>query len=290
MSKPGEESPLLELPDGSSVPLGDALRIGRTSSNQLVLDDGLVSRHHASIQRIGDSFWVIDLGSSNGTFLNGQQIIQPGRLGDKDTIRIGSISLVFRQPAASLLARSFAPSTMLSVRVVEQWLLVADIKGFTNLSRSLPSTEVSGLVGRWFQATSAAVESGGGKIHKYLGDGWLGGWAAEGLDLGQIVRAMAALQAAREGLSLEFRVALHVGNVTSAAAPTGVHDLVGADVNYVFRMEKIAGALDATWLLSAEAARRLEGLIGLSSAGRHAVAGFDTADEFFVPAFAQPAS
>lgn len=288
MSEPVAEWPHIELPDGSSVSLGDALRIGRTSSNQLALDDGLVSRHHASIQRIGDSFWVIDLGSSNGTFVNGQQIIQPSRLNNQDVIRIGNVALVFRQPPESLLARSLAPSTLLSVRVVQQWLLVADIKHFTNLSRSLPAAELSGRVGRWFQATSAAVEAHGCKIHKYLGDGWLGGWSDEGIDLGQIVGAISALDTARSAAGLDFRVALHVGKVTSAAAPTGVRDLVGADLNYVFRMEKIAGGLDAAWLLSADAARRLEGVIGLVSAGCHSVPGFDTVDEFFVPASRRP--
>ena len=283
MSSHGSGSASLQWPDGSLILLEDVFRIGRSSSNQLVLNDELVSRQHAILQCIGDKWWVIDLGSSNGTLVNGQQIIQPTKLANSDNVRIGNSSLVFRHSNTAQASKSFAPSTMVSVRVAEQWLLVADIEGFTVLSRTLPPTEVSGLVSQWFQATSAAVENTGCRIHKYLGDGWLGGWAGKHANLDTIVGAIKSLDALRHAQRLKFRIALHVGQVTSAVAPTGVHDLVGEDINYVFRMEKIASSLGVSCLVSTVAARRLAGSIGFQSAGSHAVPAFETIDEFFTP-------
>jgi pSer/pThr/pTyr-binding forkhead associated (FHA) protein len=71
-----------------SVPAGD-LRIGRAPDNDLVLDDLLVSRHHAELRGKPDGGYEIsDLGSQNGTFVNGRRItVQP--LTDSDTVGIG---------------------------------------------------------------------------------------------------------------------------------------------------------------------------------------------------------
>lgn len=69
--------------------------IGRHPDCHIVVDAGAVSRFHAQIVREGDNFRLVDLGSRNGTFLNGQAIdgSQPLRQGDR--IRISEIELVF---------------------------------------------------------------------------------------------------------------------------------------------------------------------------------------------------
>jgi tetratricopeptide (TPR) repeat protein len=53
---------------------GDQFTIGRAPSNDLSLDDSAVSVNHARIERRGDEFWLVDLQSTNGTFLNGVRI------------------------------------------------------------------------------------------------------------------------------------------------------------------------------------------------------------------------
>ena len=52
------------------------LRIGREASNSFQLHDQEVSRHHAEVQRCERTFTLVDLDSSNGTFVNGQRISQ----------------------------------------------------------------------------------------------------------------------------------------------------------------------------------------------------------------------
>lgn len=73
--------------------------IGRAALNTLVIDSPKVSRLHSIIHLENNgAFWLIDLGSSNGTFLNKRRIHEPVRLHDRDEISIGGRSFVFRQP------------------------------------------------------------------------------------------------------------------------------------------------------------------------------------------------
>ncbi len=74
------------------VPMGQFL-IGRTSDCQLSLDDPLVSRKHAVLSVQPDGVFIEDLGSRNGVFHNGARVEGRCRVGDGDTVRIGSQEL-----------------------------------------------------------------------------------------------------------------------------------------------------------------------------------------------------
>jgi predicted component of type VI protein secretion system len=62
--------------------------IGRDDRCDLVISDRQVSRHHARIQLTGDQYFLEDLASKNGTFVNGREISQPHALSDGDEIQI----------------------------------------------------------------------------------------------------------------------------------------------------------------------------------------------------------
>ena len=80
---------------GKRVQLGTApFTIGRSSKNDLFLDQESVSRHHARISFDGTQYWVQDQGSTNGTFVN-DEVVREQRLGDGDQVRIGRSILKF---------------------------------------------------------------------------------------------------------------------------------------------------------------------------------------------------
>src|SRR5436853_148535 len=122
--------------------------IGRAALNTLVLDSPKVSRLHSIIHlEDNGAFWLIDLGSSNGTFLNKRRIHEPVRLHDRDEINIGGNVFVFHQPRGKPSAElKGVLLTLQEVENVDCWLLVADIKNFTPLSRSMVSGELAKLV------------------------------------------------------------------------------------------------------------------------------------------------
>ncbi len=81
---------------GSNHPLlGAATRIGRLSDNEVVLDDGSVSRHHAVIIDTGTSYVISDLRSANGVHVGGQRIRGTATLADGDLVRICDHEFVF---------------------------------------------------------------------------------------------------------------------------------------------------------------------------------------------------
>ena len=83
------------LEDGTRVTLADAaVVIGRSGDSTIRLTDASVSRRHAEIRRSGDGWTVTDLGSTNGTRVNGAPISER-RLQDGDTIAVGDAKLRF---------------------------------------------------------------------------------------------------------------------------------------------------------------------------------------------------
>ena len=78
----------------SAAVQGGPVLIGRSADCQIILDDDYVSTRHARVQASEDgTFYVEDLGSTNGTYVNGQRITAPTTLTMADTLRIGKTML-----------------------------------------------------------------------------------------------------------------------------------------------------------------------------------------------------
>ncbi len=143
---------------GTVYPLsGEELRIGKAPDNDVVIDHPTVSRNHLIIRRQGDRFLVQDLGSTNGTFLDGAQVreayLRPGVL-----LEVGDVRLRFSPQVAPV---QIDPST-------EDRL--GDLVG-----RSVPMRQIFALLQRIATTDSTILlvgETGAGKgaaakaIHK----------------------------------------------------------------------------------------------------------------------------
>ncbi|MEZ4236698.1 MAG: FHA domain-containing protein [Myxococcota bacterium] len=96
----------LLLPGGGpAVPLLDApITVGRAPGNAVVLGDDSVSWHHAQLWSEAGFAWVRDLGSRNGTFVNGDRVVASARLARGDKLRIGARAELVLQASGDLPA------------------------------------------------------------------------------------------------------------------------------------------------------------------------------------------
>jgi diguanylate cyclase (GGDEF)-like protein len=67
----------------------NGVRIGRGADNEIVLDGDSVSRRHAHVERKGDAWWISDDGSTNGTYVNDEQITEATQLTNGDQVKLG---------------------------------------------------------------------------------------------------------------------------------------------------------------------------------------------------------
>jgi transcriptional regulator with PAS, ATPase and Fis domain len=93
-------------PPGEVI-IGALTTIGRAPGNTLVIDDPRVSRHHVVVRLHEDGNYVVsDLGSSNGTYLNGRRVLLPERLRHNDELKVGGTTLRFLYPPSGAAGRS----------------------------------------------------------------------------------------------------------------------------------------------------------------------------------------
>ncbi len=279
------KQPRLILADGSEHVLQNSCSIGRTPGNDVILPQDKISRRHALIhaQEHG-RFCFVDLGSSNGSYINGRRVVQPVILKDRDQIDLGPVRIVFRDASDSMIVEARdGQLTLHEIRTVDLWLMVADVIDSTRLHQLVSDTEIPQITGRWLADCKNHIEAHGGSINKFLGDGLLAYWPSV-TDPSRIAMTVRTLRGMQESHKLPFRVVLHRGQVLlGGAGSLGEENLTGRDVNFVFRMEKLAGLLRQGLLLSAEARKALENEFSWTEAGRHSLTGFDGDFVFWIP-------
>jgi adenylate cyclase len=284
----------LILPDGQVHELHGSCTLGRHASNDIALQNDHVSRQHALIQwqqgkqDPGEGgFLLVDLGSSNGSYVNGNRVSRPVALRDGDILEFAGSRIEFRGEPGQIETPTYGTGpteTIYEVKKRRLWLMVADIVGSTRMAQNISPEDVPRINGSWFKSCRELVESHGGHMNQYLGDGFFCYWE-DTLDAQQhisgLLRRFSALQAQA---TPPFRVVLHFGLTVLGSVPTLTSlNLHGPSVNFVFRMEKLAGSLGEPILLSEEAAR----ILALATQTLHQaeLTGYDGIHSFIAPRF-----
>ena len=278
----------LESPSGERKAIEGSCFLGRAATCDVVIPDTKASRQHALVQgEKGSEFWLIDLGSANGTYVNGRRVGQPQRLFNADRITVAGITFIFHRPGTvsrpdSGTANPAKDATIPEVRTMTCWLLLADIEGSTQLIRKMAPDDVHRTTGLWLANCTKIIGDHQGTINKFLGDGFLAYWP-EGPDIAtRVTGALTALKQAQDKEDTRFRVVVHYGQVMAGGmASLGEESLSGNEVNLLFRAEKLAATLGRSRLLSRQANDKIQSLIPTVSEGGHMLAGFTGEFEFF---------
>jgi EmrB/QacA subfamily drug resistance transporter len=104
---------------GESSPLTGTVQIGREADCDLVLPDEEVSRHHAEVTPVRGEVAIEDLRSTNGTFLNGERMLERATLQPGDLIQVGSAVIEFSAPSPQVTrVRRIAPEVTAMRQVI----------------------------------------------------------------------------------------------------------------------------------------------------------------------------
>jgi pSer/pThr/pTyr-binding forkhead associated (FHA) protein len=97
-SKIKKQDALMLIHKGKNVPIAEQITIGRDAHNTISIDDSMVSRDHALVQRIKEAFFIKDLDSTNGTYVNGNQIPKEKyfKLNRGDVVKIGRTEIIIQ--------------------------------------------------------------------------------------------------------------------------------------------------------------------------------------------------
>ena len=286
------------------VELGNSTGIGRSTVNQLCYpEDTSISRQHALIRQQGENeFYLIDLGSSNGTYLNSQLLIGPTLLKNGDRIQVGDAVMVFELVGADQVDPTKASDettieqTMVAMRMSTMVILVCDIRAFTRISEILSPDQLAKLLGRWFRQISELINSRGGVVDKFIGDAVMAYWVVDqknpivaqesalttAVDLHRMANEM-RIEAAPD---FKFQVGVGLNQGVVSCGNVGMKSqrdstIMGDAVNMAFRLETVCKEKQMPIVVSAQIRDALADKFGFVSLGPVHLKGKSTPHEVF---------
>jgi adenylate cyclase len=226
-------------------------------------------------------FYLIDLGSRNGSFVNGRRVSIPVTLRNGDHLTFGQTELEFHCPSNSRntdFSQGNEKETITSALHVRRLMsvMVVDIRDFTVLTRQLDEKILSAVIGTWFRQSGNIIRKSGSWVDKYIGDAVMAIWfhgsqeisSEETLNILQAVSALHKMTSAlskqyplpfplRIGTGLNTGYAM-VGNTGSGDRPD--YTAIGDTVNAAFRLESSTKQIGLDIALGEDTYRYLPGL------------------------------
>jgi adenylate cyclase len=294
MEIPGRDTAVYELANTTSI--------GRSPGNQIILgEDNAVSRQHAMIRLQGEQeYYLIDLGSANGTLLNGKLLIGPTLLRTGDEIKIGETVMCFELIGPSpeeqqLLNKSLMEKTRVAWHMATMVILVCDIRNFTRIGELLPPDLLAKFLGSWFRKTSEIIMGLGGVVDKFIGDAVMAYWSvdAKNPQAAQENAVKAAIQIHQESRAIqvpdhedfEFGVGVGInqGLVSSGSVGISQRDstIMGDSVTLAFRLESACKIKKVPVIVGADLYQGLGGRFQFIPLGQVKLKGKTTSPEAY---------
>ena len=233
---------------------GNVETLGRDHSNSIQVDGSLVSRNHALIRKLGPSqYYVLDVGSRNGSYINGRRVLTPSLMENGDRITLGNCEITFIHDSESTEIFNSGETqvdmgetlTMSSTDIKTVTILVADIRNFTTFSEVTDVKMMSRFMANWISSLQNHVRQYGGYVDKFIGDCVLAIWEQDDVSKGafQAIHCASEIQQITDDVSADCQLPekLQVGcGITTGTVALGVgqdNTVMGDPVNIAFRLE-----------------------------------------------------
>jgi adenylate cyclase len=241
---------------------------GRSPSNAVVLANSSASREHAIIRRNATGHCILnDLGSTNGTFLNGRPVTTPTQLKTGDVIAIGQQAITFVQTLRP--GTIFDPQHGRTLFLMERQLvsvLVIDLRSYTSLSAAMGPERTGDMMGEIFRDVGERLHEANCWSTKYIGDAVMALWihpsdALRSSDIVNVFDVISAYQAIFRAAESKFEPPVplrfgcgfnagmaSIGNIGGAGSAD--FTAMGEAVNTAFRLESATKGLGQDLLIS----------------------------------------
>ncbi len=263
---------LIRSDSGEEVDLQTVSIVGRSSECQIIVPDPRVSRRHAMIRKQDGGFYLFDLGSFNGSYLNGSRVTATRQLSTGDVLTFAEHEFTFQQTGGEITEEDFdnpGGSTIALIRSTPVIILVSDVMGFTTLSEEVAVDDLAQIIGSWYSDCERILSEEGGTVVKFIGDSVLAYWTkVDDTTVMSAVRTAQKLLTSCEkiyqsrpdvfnsiGRHFEIGVAIHTGKVAYGRMSQREFTLVGDPVNLTFRLESLTRNFEENILLSGDFAR-----------------------------------
>ncbi len=258
------------------------MTVGRTPPNDIVIPNPRISRNHAMIRMLGHGeYYLIDVGSTNGTFLNGKRIVMPTLLSDRDVIVLEDCTLTFlaapevaKAPEYGDDAEVTLTMTSMGIKTEEITLFVCDIRNYTPISESMAPNELAALMAKWFKMATKVIEECSGTIDKFIGDAIMVRWSSDVCKGGNepVINALKAAKklaaictyftATYKQLPYPFKIGVGINTgqaVLSSMGGAGYREYtaIGDSVNLAFRFETESKRLGKDIVIGPDAYKHL---------------------------------
>jgi len=271
----------LEFPTKEKVMLEAICTIGRTPGNRVVVASEKVSRRHAVIRKTdAGQFELTDLGSSNGTYVNGHRVGATTLLADGCIIEIGMLKMVFRFPPA--VAPPLCPE---DISEGQCWLLIADA------SERGCRTPAEGADDKtresWNERLQRIIRKYRGTAQRALNEGllayWLeteGGASAGAAVITSVLESFRRIQIQ----TAEFRFVVHHGPVTIRLNLANVRVPTGPEVMLAMQLQRLARSADLALIITENARASLGEHFPTRAYSRAELRGYGGKHQFYTAA------
>lgn len=284
---------------------GQTLKVGRDEGNELVIEDFSVSRMHASFTASANGVVLADLGSRNGTFVNGDRIVSLRDLSSGDIIDIGPVKIAIEIRSNEIinsLSANFSSRAMTAeLRPVSVTVLVASVADYAKLTRAVPQGEIDAMLERWREAMRSVIEALDGSIDKVVGRSVVALWMGRDAKTQAFnaVQTADKIRAVTAQLSHKTDWGRHTTNpwdcTVVLASGAGLKGLIGGEsgkgftllgdpINLAFRLEEAIAKLGQRLIIPKVTADLIKDQIALRKIIGVKVREDEAAIDVFVPA------
>ena len=256
----------------NEIPCKAVLTIGRDKNSDIVINDLKVSRNHAVVRQLGrGDYYLIDSGSSNGSYVNRRRVVVPTLLKSGDQIGVGSVAMMFDQDKKES-GQSDTLSMLETIVVTDSTIknntiLVADIRGFTSLTEEIDIRTITELMNSWFHAVADAIVVNHGEVDKFIGDCVFARWETAENEAVTVLQALTAAKRINEITQTvsssfpEVKGKMNIGvGINTGSASVGIgqeNTALGDAVNIAFRLESASKTLGHDLILSESTYRHI---------------------------------